>query len=106
MSEPAPSALDWAGIAALATLVIGAIGGAVKWFFGRADSREQRQQKREDDYVAKIEDRLVALEKLTNELWTCFNLVTHELHAKDPANPALRRAADILGDSFPIDLTP
>ncbi len=105
MSEPGgTTTLDWAGIIGASVLVLGAIGSAFKWLFGRADRREERQQKREDAYVEKIEERLAALEKRIGELWTCFNLVTHALHSQNPIDPALQRAADILGDAFPINL--
>ncbi len=100
-----PDSSDWAAILGVFVAAATLIGGGIKWLFGRADRREERQQKREDAYVEKIEARLAVLEKRTGELWTCFNLVTHALHAKDPLDPALQRAADILGDAFPINLS-
>lgn len=106
MSEPGgtTTTLDWAAVISGATGALVVLGAGIKWLFGRADRREARQQKREDDYVKKIEARLTVLEETTGNLWTCLNLVAHALHEKDPMNPALRRAANILGDAFPINL--
>ncbi len=106
MSEPGgtTTTLDWAAVISGATGALVVIGAGIKWLFGRADRRETRQQKREDAYVEKIEARLKLLEETTGDLWTCFHLVANALHEKDPMNKALRRAADILGDAFPIDL--
>ena len=106
MNEPGgtTTTLDWAAVIIGVTAALAAVGKGIQWLFSRADRREARQQKREDDYVAKIEQRLGAVEKTMGELWTCFGLVANALHNLDPLNPALARAAHILGDAFPIDL--
>jgi membrane protein YqaA with SNARE-associated domain len=107
MTQPGgtTSPFDWAAIIGGILTLGGLVGGAFKYLFGRADRREERQQKREDDYVKKIEARLEKLEREQSELWACFSLVANALHHIHPTSAALVRASLILGDAFPIDLS-
>jgi hypothetical protein len=85
-------------------VLLGAIGSAFKYLFGRADRREARQEKREEAYVDKIEAKLAHFEERLGDLWTCVTVLATALHRRDPLDPALSRVAKILGDAFPIDL--
>lgn len=101
MSE---SSNDIPSILGAVVTVLVAIGAGIKWLFWRSDNSWTNLRKREDAYVKKIEDRLQALEKKSEELWLCFSLVASSLHAKDSGDPALTRVAKILGEAFPLDL--
>ena len=53
--------------------------------------------------MRKLEERVTALEEETRNLWMVIGAVIPALHRHDPLDPALRMAAKILGDKFPID---
>jgi hypothetical protein len=84
------------GVATGAVAVLGSGGviGFVKWVWGKREGT-----------VARLEKRVAALEDELREVWFAFAHVTAALRQNDPANPALRLAAQILKDKFPVDPT-
>ena len=69
----------------------------------RQDRREAALERKEAALVTRLEARVAALEMETRELWMVLGYVLPALHRHDPLDPALRMAAKILGDKFPID---
>jgi hypothetical protein len=102
MSEPSPYGL--AAIIGGIPVIGGGIWGAIKWIIGRNDRRQAALDIKEDALVAKLELRVAALEADNRKIWLAFSFVVPALQAHDPQSPALRQAAKILGDAFPIDL--
>lgn len=98
-----PGDLNTVGIAGGIITFLGLIGGGIRFLFTRHDSRSAALDRKEAELVAKLEKRVDALEQETRNLWTVVSYVIPALHAHDPASPALRMAAKILGDRFPID---
>jgi hypothetical protein len=103
MSEA--SAADMAGIAGGAVTLLASIGGGVKFLFGRAERREKALDAKEGDFVKRLEGRVAALEIENRKIWLVIGYVVPALHAHDPASPALKAAAQILGDAYPVDLS-
>lgn len=102
---PEPSALDVAGTVGGAITILGSIGAGIRWLFKRHDSREAALDRKEAALIAKLEKRVDALELETRNLWAVVSYVIPALHAHEPHSPALRMAAKILGDKFPIDFS-
>lgn len=94
-----------------------AFGSGLKWAWDKISnwraSREAKLEAREDEYVKKLEERLVAVEKLaehhSGELER-HRLALGILIAKecrtDPNSTELMQVRAILGASFPVHLTP
>jgi len=99
----APDSFSIAGIVGGILSLLTALGGAVRWLFTRQDRREAALERKEAALVAKLERRVAALESETRDLWLVLGYVLPALHRHDPLDPALRMAAKILGDKFPID---
>jgi len=96
--------LSLAGIIGGITTTAGLLGTGFWRLITRADRKAERIQAKEDALVAKLEKRVEALEEDNRKIWLALSYVVPALHAYDPKSPALRQAAKILGDSFPIDL--
>lgn len=120
MSEPV-SAGEVGGIIAGGIAILAALGKGVQWLLGWFDKREVSRtvklqkwhdelEAREQDLNSRIDGRLSSLEK-RDEQRAAENLalrmvlaqVTGALKVKDPENPALKRAEQLLTASFPID---
>lgn len=121
-----PSASEWAVIltaaAGVFAAVFKAIGGAAAWLASsterQASRRETKLNRWHEELVEREHDLQAANEKfqkdLRQELETikaqmravnyAFQLVSTELRVKDPANPALRQADELLRAAFKIDL--
>jgi hypothetical protein len=98
-----PSGWDIAATIGGIVTIFGSVGAGIRWLFTRHDSREAALDRKEAELVAKLEKRVDALEQETRNLWTVVSYVIPALHAHDPFSPALRMAAKILGNKFPID---
>lgn len=99
-----------------------AVANGIRWLLGFVDRREKRRAERldaEEDaldqgwsaYRRRMEARLASLEQRDTErqrqnyaLRLAFEHVAGALIRFDPANPALRRAEQLLEQAFPIDL--
>jgi len=99
----APDGLGIAGIVGGALSILTAIGGGLRWLLTRQDRREAVIERKEAALMRKLEARVTALEEETHDLWMVIGAVIPALHRHDPLDPALRMAAKILGDKFPID---
>lgn len=96
--------LDIAAISGGVVTVGGGLWGGIKWLFGRAERREKALDAKEADLVKRLEARVDALEAENRKIWLVIGYVVPALHAHDPKSPALKAAAQILGDAYPIDL--
>ena len=99
-----PDALSIGGIVGGILSLLAAIGAAVQWLVSRSDTRADKIEVKEAELVEKLERRVDALEEDNRRIWLALSYVVPALHAHDPLSPALRHAAKILGDAFPIDL--
>jgi len=99
-----PDGFDIAGIIGGVVTFLASIGGGIKWLFGRAERREKALDAKEAELVAKLEQRVAALEEDNRKIWMALSYVVPALHAHDPKSPALKAAAQILGNAFPVDL--
>jgi hypothetical protein len=115
-----PSTGEWAGIAAAAVLVLGALGKAAQWLFGwadrRAEGRGMKLQAWHDELAAReaawddrvgarldlLESENVRRVEENNALRLAFELVASALRAIDPLNTALSRAEQLLQTAFPL----
>ena len=77
---------------AAAVLGGGGLFGFVKWLMRVRESK-----------VARLEKRVEALETELRNVWLAFAHVTAALRTKDPYDPALKLASQILKDKFPVD---
>lgn len=122
-----PSAGEISGIFAGIVALLGSLGAGVRWVvITRKDARISHEQKlekweiglnareakiesEERAYRAAIEAKLAALdarhEQMSREhsaLRLAFEIVASEIRAKDPMNPALKRAEQLLQAAFPL----
>ncbi len=121
MSDPV-SPGEAGGIAALVVMVLGTIGGGVRWLLGWRDRREGTRTAKldawqrelndkaaliaaaEEEYQKKIEVRLSQVELESRALRLAFGVVSDALRVIDPGNNALERAQAILDRAFPVAL--
>lgn len=99
-----PSGWDLAGALGGATALCSMLGAGLWKLITRADRREASRERREAEMVTRLEARILALEEESRQLWMVIGYVVPALHVHDPRSPALRLAAKILRDRFPIDL--
>lgn len=119
MTDYLPSSPGEAGgIFAGAVAVLGVIGAGLKWGLNWNDARahsraakldawhhelEERERKLDDQqarYQKRIETRLAHVEMENRALGEALGLVTIALRGRDPANPALVAADDIIKNAF------
>lgn len=104
MSDTA-SGWDIAGIVGGIGTLASLIGAGIWRLISRADTRTASIEAKEAALVTKLELRVAALEEDNRRIWLALSYVVPALHAHDPGSPALRMAAKLLGDAFPIDLS-
>jgi hypothetical protein len=113
-----PSAGEAGGIFAGAVAVLGLIGAGIKWALNWNDartstrtakldawheelkSREAALDEQQAQYQRRIETRLAHVEMENRALGEALGLVTIALRGKDPGNPALVAADDIIKNAF------
>jgi hypothetical protein len=113
-----PSAGEAGGMLAGAVAALGVFGAGVKWLLNWKDARavtrtaklnawhdelEARERKLDDQqarYQERIEVRLAHVEMENRALGEALGLVTIALRGKDPGNPALVEADDIIKQAF------
>ena len=119
MSDYLPSSAGEAGgIFAGTVAVLGLIGAGVKWALNWNDARahtrsakldawheelkarEASLDKQQAKYQAQIEARLAHVEMENRALGEALGLVTIALRGRDPGNPALVAADDIIKNAF------
>ena len=100
-----------------------ALGGGLRWawdsLFKHSAERELKIEKREDHYVAQLEERLDALEttmrdqsrviteqgKELERHRVAISLLIHDVDFHRPGATVLKQVQDILGSAFPISLS-
>lgn len=118
---PDPSAGEIGGIFAGLVALLATVGAGFKWLLGWRDRREETRaakleawetalEARDAEYREKIERRLTALVKWAsrmqtkyNAMWNGYQLISSELRHKEPDNPALARADEMLRLAMPVD---
>lgn len=125
---PDPSAGEVGGIFAGLVTFLTALGAAIKWAFGRRDKaaetrsaklqawheelkqREAELDRKQAEHVAQMEDKLAALALWGRQLETevaalrgSYQLLASALRIKDPGNPALGQADELLKSAFPLN---
>lgn len=120
MSDPAlPSAGEVGGVFAGVMALLASLGAGVRWVVGWKDARAQTRSAKltawhdelaareakldlhQAQYQARIEARLVLLERENSAQRRAIELLTGVLRAADPGNPALDHAEQIIAEAVP-----
>jgi hypothetical protein len=111
-------AYQMAGMFGGALSILTLVGSGIKWVFGRSDRKEAALEAREEGYVAKLEARIIALEKRDekreaelvemraelHDTRAALIIVAQEVAVSNPGSPALLLARKLLKERFPLDL--
>lgn len=125
MGEEGLSVGEIGGIFAGVVALLGTIGGGVAWLIGWRDRQrdyfyqrnllwEERLKQREatleaeqQSHFERIEKRLDRAEQQVEAALNAYHLLAGALRAKDPRNPALAQADELLKAAFRLDpMTP
>lgn len=118
---PDPSAGEVGGIFAGVVALLVAFGKGFAWLFQwderrrearhaklerwqqELETREREFERRQEDHHARVEAQLGQVMRQNAALVGAYQLLVAELRVKDPNNPVLGQADELLKAAFPLD---